>query len=103
MINTVRGRLTLWYVTALALVLAIFGAAFYVLLSRALQARVDNGLLSLIEVSTRSLSNDLDEGQSIISAAMSTAAELATPEQSLLIFDPSRIIRKTIFICDCRS
>jgi two-component system, OmpR family, sensor kinase len=89
MINTVRGRLTLWYVTALALVLAIFGAAFYVLLSRALHARVDNGLRSLIEVSTRSLSNDLDEGQSIISAALSTAAELATPEQSLLIFDPS--------------
>jgi two-component system, OmpR family, sensor kinase len=89
MINTVRGRLTLWYVTALALVLAIFGAAFYVLLSRALYARVDNGLRSLIEVSTRSLSNDLDEGQSIISAAMSTAAELATPEQSLLIFDSS--------------
>jgi len=89
MINTVRGRLTLWYVTVLALVLAIFGAAFYVLLSRALQARVDNGLLSLVEVSTRSLSNDLDEGQSIISAAMSAAAELATPEHSLLIFDPS--------------
>jgi heavy metal sensor kinase len=89
MINTVRGRLTLWYVTALALVLAIFGAAFYVLLSRALHARVDNGLRSLIEVSTRSLSNDLDEGQSIISAALSTAAELATPEQSLLIFDHS--------------
>jgi len=76
-------------VTALALVLAIFGAAFYVLLSRALHARVDNGLRSLIEVSTRSLSNDLDEGQSIISSALSTAAELATPEQSLLIFDPS--------------
>jgi len=89
MINTVRGRLTLWYVTALALVLAIFGAAFYVLLSRALYTRVDNGLRSLIEVSTRSLSNDLDEGQSVMSAALSTAAELATPEQSLLIFDPS--------------
>jgi heavy metal sensor kinase len=89
MINTVRGRLTLWYVTALALVLAIFGAAFYVLLSRALHTRMDNGLRSLIEVSTRSLSNDLEEGQSIISAALSTSAELATPEQSLLIFDPS--------------
>ncbi|HEY6402565.1 MAG TPA: histidine kinase dimerization/phospho-acceptor domain-containing protein, partial [Blastocatellia bacterium] len=89
MINTVRGRLTLWYVTALALALAIFGAAFYVLLSRALYARVDNGLGSLIEVGARSLSNDLEEGQSIISAALSTSAELATPEQSLLIFDPS--------------
>ena len=89
MINTVRGRLTLWYVTVLALVLTIFGAAFYILLSRALYTRVDNGLRSLIEVSTRSLSNDLEEGQSVISAALSTAAELATPEQSLLIFDAS--------------
>jgi heavy metal sensor kinase len=89
MIDTVRGRLTLWYVTALALVLAIFGVAFYALLSRALYARVDNSLRSLIEVGARSLSNDLEEGQSIISAALSTSAELATPEQSLLIFDPS--------------
>ncbi|MGH9768564.1 MAG: hypothetical protein ACREAB_14120 [Blastocatellia bacterium] len=35
MINTVRGRLTLWYVAALALALAAFGATFYFLASRA--------------------------------------------------------------------
>jgi two-component system OmpR family sensor kinase len=89
MINTVRGRLTLWYVAVLALALAAFGAAFYLLASRALYKRVDSGLRSLIEVSIRSLTNDAEEGQSSLSAAQSTAAELATPDQSLLIFDAS--------------
>ena len=41
MINTVRGRLTLWYVSALALILISFGAAVYVMLSRALHCRVE--------------------------------------------------------------
>ncbi|HEY8461542.1 MAG TPA: ATP-binding protein [Blastocatellia bacterium] len=89
MINTVRGRLTLWYVALLALGLTAFGVAFYFLESRALYKRVDAGLRSLIEVSIRSLTNDAEEGQSKLSAAQSTAAELATPEQSLLIYDDS--------------
>jgi heavy metal sensor kinase len=44
-------------------------------------------LRSIIEVSTRSLTNDTEEGQSVQSAAQSTAAELSNPEQALLIFD----------------
>jgi len=73
----------------LAMALTAFGVAFYFLLSRALYSRVDNGLRSLIEVSIRSLTHDTEEGQSSLSAAQSTSAELATPEQSLLIFDGS--------------
>jgi two-component system OmpR family sensor kinase len=87
MLETVRWRLTLWYVSALALVLAAFSLTFYLLISRALYNRMDGGLRSIIEVSTRSLVNDIEEGQSTESAAQSTAAELSSPQQSLLIFD----------------
>lgn len=87
MINTVRGRLTLWYVSALALILLLFGVAVYVLLSRALHRRVDQALASTIEISITSLNHDTQEGQSPQSAAQSTAAELSNPQQAMMIFD----------------
>src|SRR5262245_37650360 len=87
MINTVRGRLTLWYVAALALALAAFGATFYFLASSALYTRVDNDLRSLIEISNISLIHDTEEGQSSLSAALDTIDEFKSLEQSLLIFD----------------
>lgn len=87
MINTVRGRLTLWYVSALALILAVFGIAVYVMLSRALHRRVDEALRSTIEISITSLTHDTQEGQSNQSAAQSTAAELSHPQQAMMIFD----------------
>ena len=40
MFESVRARLTLWYVSALALILLVFGIAVYVMLSRALHRRV---------------------------------------------------------------
>lgn len=87
MIDTVRGRLTLWYVTALALILVLFGVSVYVMLSRALHRRVDEGLRSTIEISITSLTHDTQEGQSPPSAAQSTAAELSHPQQAMMIFD----------------
>ena len=87
MINTVRGRLTLWYVSALALILIAFVVAVYVMLSRALHRRVDEALRSTLDISVTSLTNDAEEGQSPESAARSTAAELSHPQQALLIFD----------------
>jgi len=87
MIDSVRGRLTLWYVSALALMLVAFSVILYVLAARALYQRLDDGLRSLIEVSTKSLNNDAEEGQSYQNAAQSTAAELSHFPQVLLIFD----------------
>jgi heavy metal sensor kinase len=89
MINTVRGRLTLWYVAALALALAAFGATFYFLASRDLYTRVDNDLRSLVEIANISLIHDTEEGQSSSSSAFATTDELKTLELSLLIFDAS--------------
>jgi two-component system, OmpR family, sensor kinase len=87
MLNTVRGRLTLWYVSALALILVVFGVAVYVMLSRALHRRVDEALRSTLDISTTSLTHDTQERQSSQSAAQSTAAELSHPQQALMIFD----------------
>jgi two-component system, OmpR family, sensor kinase len=87
MINTVRGRLTLWYVSALALILVVFGVAVYVMLSRALHRRVDEALRSTLEISVTSLTHDTQEGQSSQSAAQSTTAELSHPQQAMMIFD----------------
>src|SRR5918997_29651 len=87
MLNTVRGRLTLWYVSALALILVTFGVSVYVMLSRALHRRVDEALRSTLEISVTSLTHDTQEGQSPESAAQSTAAELSHPQQAMMIFD----------------
>ncbi len=87
MFESVRARLTLWYVSALALILVVFGVAVYVMLSRALHRRVDEALRSTIEISITSLTHDAQEGQSPESAAQSTAAELSHPQQSMMIFD----------------
>jgi heavy metal sensor kinase len=87
MINTVRSRLTLWYVSALALILIAFGVAVYVMLSRALHRRVDEALRSTLEISITSLTHDTQEGQSSQSAAQSTTAELSHPQQAMMIFD----------------
>ena len=86
-IETVRGRLTAFYVTALAAVLVIVGGLIYVLLARALYARIDDGLYALVQITVTSLTNDLVEGQDVADAARSTAAELSSPQQMLAIYD----------------
>lgn len=87
MLDTVRGRLTLWYVSVLAFVLVTFGIAVYFMLSGALHRRVDEALRATLEISITSLTHDAQEGQSNQSAAQSTAAELSHPQQAMMIFD----------------
>ena len=86
-IDTVRGRLTAFYVTALAVALMIVGGLIYVLLARALYARIDDSLYGLVQVTITSLTNDLAEGQDVADAARSTAAELSSRQQMLAIYD----------------
>jgi heavy metal sensor kinase len=87
MIETVRTRLTLWYVSVLAATLIVAGAATYVLLARSLYVRVDENLTAGVRIAMTSLANDLAEGQDHEDAARSTAAELASSEQMLAIYD----------------
>jgi hypothetical protein len=50
----------------------------YVLLARALYARIDDNLHAVLEIAATSLGNDLAEGQDVQDAAQSTAAELSS-------------------------
>ena len=86
-IDTVRGRLTAFYITALAAALVVVGGLIYVLLARALYARIDDGLYALVQITVTSLTNDLAEGQDVTDAARSTAAELSSRQQMLAIYD----------------
>jgi heavy metal sensor kinase len=86
-IDSVRARLTLYYVVALATALVVVGGLIYVLLARALYGRIDENLEALMQAAGNSLRNDLEEGQAIDSAAASTAAELASRLQMLAIYD----------------
>ena len=86
-IDTVRGRLTAFYVTALAVVLIIVGGLIYVLLARALYSRIDDSLYALLQITATSLTNDLGEGQDVADAARSTAEELSSRQQMLAIYD----------------
>jgi two-component system, OmpR family, sensor kinase len=86
-IDTVRGRLTAFYITALAAALIIVGGLIYILLARALYARIDDNLYALVQITRTSLTNDLDEGQDQADAARSTAAELSSRQLMLAIYD----------------
>ena len=88
-IESVRARLTLYYVSALAIALILVSVLIYVLLAQALYSRIDDTLDALMETTSNSLHNDLDEGQDVDDAARSTAAELASRLQMLAIFNGS--------------
>ena len=88
-LDSVRVRLTLWYVSILAFVLVVFSVVVYELLSRSLNERVDDGLRSVVSVATVSLTHDTEEGQTRQGAAQSTLAELFNPQQVMAILDES--------------
>ena len=85
-VESVRARLTLFYVTVLAAALLVVGGVIYGLLARALYTRIDDNLHALMQIATNSLGNDLGEGQDREDAARSTAAELSSRQQMLAIY-----------------
>lgn len=86
-IDSVRGRLTLFWIAVLAAALVVVGGLIYVLLARALYSRIDDNLRAVAQIATTSLTNDLAEGQEYADAARSTAAELSSRQQMLAIYD----------------
>jgi heavy metal sensor kinase len=88
-IDSVRGRLTLFWVAVLAAALVTVGGLIYALLARALYSRIDENLRAVVEIAITSLTNDLGEGQDYADAARSTAAELSSRQQMLAIYDTS--------------
>ena len=86
-IDSVRGRLTLFWVAVLAAALVAVSGLIYVLLARALYSRTDESLRAVVQIAATSLANDLAEGQDYEDAARSTAAELSSRLQMLAIYD----------------
>jgi heavy metal sensor kinase len=89
MLDTVRARLTLWYVSLLAAILVVVLVLTYVLLARAMYARIDDGLSVFLQIVATSLTNDLAEGQEADDAARSTATEVASRSYLVAIYDGS--------------
>ncbi len=87
MLESVRARLTVWYVSLLAATLISSVALIYILLARVLYVRVDDGLRVLVQSAQTSLANDLAEGQDAADAARSTATELASRQTMMAIYD----------------
>jgi heavy metal sensor kinase len=87
MFESVRIRLTLWYVCVLALVLVAFSLGVYLLLARSLYERLDIGLNSVLEAMVVSLEREIAEPESAEQAALSTVEELYYPHQAFAIFD----------------
>src|SRR5690349_635375 len=87
MLDSVRARLTLWYVSLLATILVVVIAMIYVLLARTLYTRIDDSLHVIMQIVATSLANDLAEGQDVADAARSTAKELASRQHLVAIYD----------------
>jgi heavy metal sensor kinase len=87
MFDSVRARLTAWYVCLLAATLVASIVLIYLLLARLLYARVDDNLHAVVQIAQTSLANDLNEGQDAEDAARSTATELATRQTMVAIYD----------------
>ena len=85
--ESVRARLTLWYVSVLAAILVVSTVLIYFLLASALYTRIDDTLHAVVQIAQTSLTNDLNEGQDAIDAARSTAGELASRQNLLAIYD----------------
>jgi two-component system OmpR family sensor kinase len=87
MIETVRARLTLWYVSILAAALIVVAALIYILLARAMFVRVDEAVVAGVQIAITSLANDLKEGENHANAARSTVGELSSTRQMVAIYD----------------
>ena len=88
MIDTVRGRLTLWCAAVYGLLLLLFGTGVYAFVANALQERAGLTLGAFGDAAEVSLRRETEEGESVQEAAISTAEELnVLPQQAISIYD----------------
>ena len=86
MVDSVRIRLTLWYVGVLTLVLLAFSFGVYALLAGNLQRRTDTGLLAALDSMEHLLRYEREEGDTEQEAARNTVGELRYPNMTLAVF-----------------
>jgi len=87
-----RVRLTLWYGTALGLILVVFGGALYAVLAHGLRDQVDRSLEETASVAVRALAQHRVGPFLQFEALASEFPELAVLDKSFQIFTPTGTI-----------
>jgi two-component system, OmpR family, sensor kinase len=87
MLDSVRFRLTLWYVAVLALVLVAFSIGVYGLLAQSLYNRLDSTLRNEVRALASALDRKASEGKPESEAALAVQEERFASRQATAIFD----------------
>jgi len=87
MLDSVRLRLTLWYVGVLSLILIGFSVAIYIFVQRSLYERLDASLYSTLEAVSVTLEHQGETGEIGGEATASALQELHRPNQAIAVFD----------------
>lgn len=87
MLDSVRVRLTMWYVAVLALVLVAFSIGVYALLARGLYDRLDSSLRVEVRALAAGLEREVGEGKTESEAAVTAQEERFFPRQATAIFN----------------
>src|SRR5262249_56009019 len=89
-LDSVRLRLTLWYVGVLSAILIAFSVAIYSFAERRLYERVDTDLYSTLTAISAALKHQGGNGEIAGPAAAKVVQELQRPAQAIAIFDAHR-------------
>jgi heavy metal sensor kinase len=87
MLDSVRTRLTFWYIGVLALALIVFSIGIYALMARKLNGRLDTGLRTAMEGTARLFVHEKEEGNTDQYAAGSALRKYYYPRQAVAVFD----------------
>jgi len=87
MFDSVRFRLTLWYLAVLALVLIAFSTGIYALLAQSLYNRLDSTLRNEARALAAAHERQISEGRNASEAAVMVQEERFFPRQATAIFD----------------
>jgi heavy metal sensor kinase len=87
MFDSVRVRLTLWYVALLALVLIAFSSVVYALLTQSLYSRLDATLRNEVRALAAGYERQLGEGKTESESALTVQEERFFPRQATAIFN----------------
>ncbi|MCI0485741.1 MAG: ATP-binding protein [Blastocatellia bacterium] len=96
MFNSVRVRLTLWYVLVLSLLLAGFSIFIYTAFSNSLYTRLDNSISNAAEAMVSFFLVEMDEnGGDADAGAVEALEELQLPNVYVAIFEEDRLLAST--------
>ena len=103
MLDTVRTRLTLWYIGVLALALIVFSVGIYALMARKLSGRLDTGLQTAMEGTTRLFVHEKEEGNTDQYSAGSALRKYYYPRQAVAVFDQAGGLLKEMTFGDVHA